>query len=50
MIELNYRDNRPIYEQVKDSLRKMMLTGAISPGKSSPQRGHLTVALRPHLW
>ncbi len=36
MIELNYRDSRPIYEQVKDGLRKLMVTGAISPGDKLP--------------
>jgi GntR family transcriptional regulator len=36
MIELNYRDSRPIYEQVKDGLRKLVVTGAISPGDKLP--------------
>ena len=26
MIVLDYRDSRPLYQQVKDSLRRMMLT------------------------
>ncbi len=29
MLELNYRDARPIYEQIKDGLRKLVLSGAI---------------------
>ncbi len=45
MIELNYRDNRPIYEQVKDSLRKMMLTGAISPGEKLPSVRQMAASL-----
>ena len=27
MIRLDYRDARPIYEQVKDGLRRLMVTG-----------------------
>ena len=30
MISLNYRDSRPIYEQIKDGLRKLIVTGALS--------------------
>ena len=32
MFSLNYRDARPIYEQVKDGLRHLVVTGAIQPG------------------
>ena len=28
MISLNYRDSRPIYEQIRDELRKLIVTGA----------------------
>ena len=28
VISLNYRDARPIYEQIKDGLRKLIVTGA----------------------
>ena len=31
MIVLDYRDSRPLYQQVKDSLRRMMLTGLLEP-------------------
>lgn len=27
MISLNYRDSRPIYEQIKDGLKKLIVTG-----------------------
>ena len=30
MLTLNYRDSRPIYGQIKDGLRKLIVTGAIS--------------------
>ena len=29
MLTLNYRDSRPIYEQIKDGLRRMIVTGAM---------------------
>ena len=36
MISLNYRDSRPIYEQIKDGLRKLIVTGAISTDEKLP--------------
>ena len=36
MISLNYRDARPIYEQVKDGLRRLVMTGALQPGDKLP--------------
>ena len=39
MISLNYRDARPIYEQIKDGLRHLVVTGAVEPGKSCPPSG-----------
>jgi GntR family transcriptional regulator len=36
VISLNYRDAKPIYEQVKDGLRHLMVTGAIQPGDQLP--------------
>ena len=30
MISLNYRDSRPIYEQIKDELKKLIVTGALA--------------------
>ena len=36
MIRLNYRDARPIYEQVRDGLRHLVVTGAISQGEAFP--------------
>ena len=32
MIHLDYRDSRPIYEQVKDGLRRLMVTGVLASG------------------
>ena len=36
MLHLDYRDARPIYEQVKDGLRKLMVTGVIREGEKLP--------------
>ena len=36
MLSLNYRDGRPIYEQVRDGLRCLIITGAIPPGDKLP--------------
>lgn len=36
MISLNYRDSRPIYEQLRDGLRKLIVTGALSADEKLP--------------
>ena len=36
MISLNYRDSRPIYEQIKDELRKLIVTGALGTDDKLP--------------
>ena len=36
MISLNYRDSRPIYEQIRDGLRKLIVTGAMQPEEKLP--------------
>ena len=36
MISLNYRDSRPIYQQIKDGLRKLIVTGAMGPDEKLP--------------
>lgn len=36
MININFRDSRPIYEQVKTTLRKLIVSGAMSPGEKLP--------------
>ena len=45
MLELNYRDGRPIYEQVKDELRKLVITGAIAPDDKLPSVRSLASSL-----
>ena len=36
MISLNYRDSRPIYEQIKDGLKKLIVTGAMAADEKLP--------------
>ncbi|MBM6870451.1 GntR family transcriptional regulator [Pseudoflavonifractor phocaeensis] len=45
MIRLDYRDARPIYEQVKDGLRHLMVCGAIAPGEKLPSVRALAASL-----
>ena len=36
MISLNYRDSRPIYEQIKDGLKKLIVTGGLTADERLP--------------
>ncbi|MCI8758260.1 MAG: GntR family transcriptional regulator [Oscillospiraceae bacterium] len=36
MLTLNYRDSRPIYGQIKDGLRRLIVTGALEPDEKLP--------------
>lgn len=45
MIRLDYRDARPIYEQVKDGLRRLMVTGVLAPGEKLPSVRSLAMDL-----
>jgi GntR family transcriptional regulator len=45
MIHIDYRDPRPIYEQVKDSLRRLVLSGALPPGEKLPSVRELATSL-----
>lgn len=50
MLQLNYRDGRPIYEQVRDGLRQLLVTGAIQPGDKLPSVRQLAsqLAINPN--
>ena len=48
MIHLDYRDSRPIYEQVKDSLRRLMVTGVLAPGDQLPSVRSMASQLSIH--
>ncbi len=45
MIGLNYRDSRPIYEQIKENYKKLILTGAIAPDERLPSVRELAAQL-----
>lgn len=36
MISLNYRDSRPIYEQIRDGLKKLIVTNGLSADEKLP--------------
>ena len=50
MIAINYRDPRPIYEQIQAELRRLMLTGALPPGSRLPSVRELAgqLAINPN--
>lgn len=45
MLTLNYRDARPIYVQIRDGLKQMIVTGAFAPGEKLPSVRALAVDL-----
>ena len=45
MLSINYKDPRPIYEQVRDALRQHILSGAIAPGEKLPSVRELAASL-----
>ncbi len=45
MIQLNYRDPRPIYEQIKSELQRLILTQALQPGEKLPSVRELAAQL-----
>ena len=36
LLELNYRDSRPIYEQIVDGVSRLLVTGVLKPGDKLP--------------
>jgi len=50
LIQLNYRDAKPIYEQIKEGLRKLVVTGALSVGEKLPSVRELAsqLAINPN--
>ena len=45
MLSIDYRDARPIYEQVKDGLRRLVVTGVIAEGEKLPSVRSLATEL-----
>ena len=50
MLNINYRDGRPVYLQVKDELRLLIVTGAVEPGGKIPSVRELAseLAINPN--
>ena len=45
MLHLDYRDSRPIHQQVRDGLRRLMVTGVLAPGDRLPSVRKLATEL-----
>ncbi|MDE7063000.1 MAG: GntR family transcriptional regulator [Lachnospiraceae bacterium] len=45
MIQLNYRDVRPFYEQIKDEIRRMVIAGAVETDEKLPSVRELAARL-----
>ncbi len=45
MLQLDYRDPRPIYEQVKEGLKRLMVTGGLREGEKLPSVRSLASSL-----
>ena len=50
MFSINYRDSRPIYEQIVDELRKMIVAGVFQPDERLPSVRELAqeLAINPN--
>lgn len=45
MLELNYRDSRPIYVQIREGIRKLILSGVLQEGERLPSVRELSLEL-----
>lgn len=45
MIQINYRDSRPIYEQIKDNIRKLITSGVLQADDKLPSVRDLAAQL-----
>ncbi len=50
LISLNYHDPRPLYEQLKENLRRLILTGGLAAGERLPSVRELAseLAINPN--
>jgi len=50
LIGLNYRDSRPIYEQIKDNYKRLIISGALAPDEKLPSVRELAsqLAINPN--
>ncbi len=45
LVTLNYRDSKPIYEQVKDGFQRLILSGVLAAGEKLPSVRELAAEL-----
>ncbi len=45
LIQLNYRDSKPIYEQIKDGLRKLVISSSLTANEKLPSVRELASSL-----
>ena len=45
MIQLNYRDTRPFYQQIKDNVRQLVVSGALKKDDKLPSVRELAASL-----
>ena len=50
MIQINYRDSRPLYEQIKEQLRRLITSGALTADEKLPSVRELAsqLAINPN--
>lgn len=50
LIQLNYRDSKPIYEQIKDGLRKLVISSSLTANEKLPSVRELAsnLAINPN--
>ena len=50
MIQLNYRDTRPFYQQIKDNVRQLVVSGALKKDEKLPSVRDMaaSVAINPN--
>ena len=50
MVTINYKDGRPFYEQVKEDLRRLVVSGVLRPGDKLPSVRELAgqLAINPN--
>lgn len=45
MIQLNYRDNRPFYQQIKDNIRQLVISKALTENEKLPSVREMAASL-----
>ena len=45
MIQLNYRDTRPFYQQIKDNIRQLVVSGALKKDEKLPSVREMAASL-----